>query len=120
MRKEKGYDESRANCLGKSFLAFDAVFEFNTFHHIENYQEAIKEVYRVLKNKGSFYVLDVSKRFLNFIILKIDSGQSLFTKEEFTKKLRENDFKVIYSKHNYFFAVKSIKNARQKRDKKSN
>ena len=92
--------------------SFDAVFEFNAFHHIGSYEKAMSEVYRVLKDKGSFYVLDISKKFFNTLILKIDSGQALFSKEEFVKKLKEKDFTIRYSKHNYLFTVRAIKNAR--------
>ena len=40
--------------------AFDAVFDFGIIHHIPVWQNAIKEIARVLKPNGRFYFLALS------------------------------------------------------------
>ncbi len=39
--------------------SFDMVFNFAVFHHIPNWQQAVKEVYRVLKPNGYFVIEDL-------------------------------------------------------------
>ena len=70
--------------------AIDAVFVFDTMHHIEQYEQAAQEISRVLKPGGDFYALDIDKKFFNWRpILWIDRTQSLFSKEEFITTLKE-------------------------------
>ena len=35
--------------------SYDAVFDFGVIHHVPNWQDAVKEIYRVLKPGGRFY-----------------------------------------------------------------
>ncbi|MEK6862532.1 MAG: class I SAM-dependent methyltransferase [Nanoarchaeota archaeon] len=80
--------------LGFSNGYFDAVFAFDTMHHIEDYEEAIEEMSRVLRKNGDIYVLDVDKKFFNPVIKWIDNTQSLFSREEFIDRLKEHGFRV--------------------------
>lgn len=61
---------------------FDAVFLFDTLHHIANFEDALKEISRVLKIGGCFYIMDVSKKFFNPLFKLIDQPEALFTREE--------------------------------------
>ena len=45
--------------------AFDAVFDFAIIHHIPVWQNAIKEIARVLKPNGRFYFEEVTKQALD-------------------------------------------------------
>ncbi len=95
--------------------SFDAVFEFNALHHIENYPEALSEIHRVLKPKRYFYILDVPKNILD--ILMLDTGKGRFSKNELIKELKNKGFKVGYtSKHKFMFVVKAKKNGKSKRN----
>lgn len=39
---------------------YDVVFDFGIIHHIPNWQDCLKEVHRVLKPDGTFYIEDFS------------------------------------------------------------
>ncbi len=47
------------SCLPFETAAFDMVFNFAVFHHIPDWQRAVKEVYRVLKPDGYFLIEDL-------------------------------------------------------------
>lgn len=73
-----------ATRLGFANNSFDIVFEIFAFHHIENYQKAMKEVFRVLKPDGKFIVLDIPIKSFNpfhyfffFSLLNLQEKNSL-------------------------------------------
>lgn len=86
---------------------FDSVFAFNVMHHIKNYEKAIKEMHRVLKTNGDFYVVDASKSFFKNPVIKLmDNTQSFFSMSEFINKLKECGFHIQkYGKRLFFFYV---------------
>ena len=86
---------------------FDYVIETNVFHHISNYTEAIREVKRILKKNGSFYLMDASKYFL--WPLSLFFGESSFTKNEFIKSLEDNGLRVEKSSRYFFFFIAAKK-----------
>jgi ubiquinone/menaquinone biosynthesis C-methylase UbiE len=43
---------------------YDAVFDFGTLHHVHDWQSAIKEVRRVLKPGGRFFVEEITRQFI--------------------------------------------------------
>ena len=45
--------------LPKADATYDAVFDFGIIHHVPNWRDALKEVYRVLKPGGRFYAEEV-------------------------------------------------------------
>lgn len=89
--------------------SFEAVFEFNVFHHIKDYEKAIKEVKRVLKKNGKFYIMDISQSFFIPVIRHLAPPESLFTKQIFVKKLTENGFNIQVSSGKFFIYIKAIK-----------
>lgn len=89
--------------------SFDMVFEILAFHHIPNYEKAIAEVYRALKNGGKFILMDIPLKSINpfhkFFMLQ----PAEFTKKEFFGKLEEAGFVVRRSKGKIFFSVMALK-----------
>lgn len=92
---------------------FDAVFVFDAMHHVENYEDAASEIYRILKRNGDLYVLDIDRKFFNALMMWLDNTQSLFSRKEFIYTLKRYRFKVIkdgrrpvfYGKRSEFFYV---------------
>ncbi len=74
--------------------SFDAVFEFNVFHHIQDYIKAMGEVFRVLKSDGSFYAMEVDRRFFNRLIKIFFPPEVLFSREEFIQSLKATGFQL--------------------------
>ena len=89
---------------------FDYVLETNTFHHIKDYTEAIKQVHRVLKKNGIFYLMDISQYLFVWPIRLLFPPESYFTKKEFIKHLENNGFKVDKAKGKliFFIAAKKV------------
>src|SRR3989338_5423429 len=49
---------------------YDAVFDFGIIHHVPEWQDAIHEIYRVLKPGGRFYAEEVLKKYITHPIWK--------------------------------------------------
>ena len=84
--------------------SFDYVIETNSFHHLD-FKTAIKEVYRVLKKNGSFYLMDISKYFFIWPLGLFFPAESYFTKNEFIKQLESDGFKIENTKGNLSFFI---------------
>ncbi|MEK6949926.1 MAG: class I SAM-dependent methyltransferase [Nanoarchaeota archaeon] len=89
--------------------SFDYVMETNTFHHIKNYSKAIKEVGRVLKDNGTFYLIDISRYVFIWPLCIFFPPESYFTKKEFIKNLENNGFRVEKSKCSLLFYIAARK-----------
>lgn len=88
--------------------SFDACFSFLVFHHIENFTEAIKEIHRVLKPGGRFYILDIPSKTLNLLHLpSITPG--VFSKSEFASLITDSGFRTINIQGNLLFKLETIK-----------
>lgn len=85
--------------------SFDYVIETNVFHHIKNYPKAIKEVHRVLKTDGTFYLTDISKYGYTWPLSLLFPPESVFTKKKFAKELENNGFRVEKSAGRLFFKI---------------
>lgn len=44
--------------------SYDAVFDFGVIHHVSNWRDGLKEVYRVLRPEGRFYAEEVFEKVL--------------------------------------------------------
>jgi ubiquinone/menaquinone biosynthesis C-methylase UbiE len=89
--------------------SFDYVVETNTFHHIKDYTKAIKEVYRILKKRGNFYLMDISKYLFVWPFRLCFPPESYFSKKEFIMQLENNGFKVEKSNGNILFFIAARK-----------
>lgn len=87
-------DVAKINFSDKSF---DAVFDFAMIHHVEDWQKAISEIWRVLKPGGKFYFEEVTKQGLNKWFLKLFTDhpkKDRFSSSEFVAELEKNGFIV--------------------------
>ena len=103
------FKQGDATKLPFKMSSFDYVIETNTFHHIKNYQRAIREVHKVLKNRGTFYVMDISRYFFIWPLSLLFPPESYFTKEEFKADLERNGFKVEKLKGRFVFLIAAVK-----------
>lgn len=89
--------------------SFDYVIETDVFHHIKDYPKAIKEVCRVLKKNGCFYLIDISQYVFIWPIRIFFPPESFFTKKEFIRQLQNNGFEIEKSSGNLFFFIAAKK-----------
>ena len=85
---------------------FELVLEMNALHHIDRYEEAVKEAYRVLKKGGDFYMLDISQYFLWPLLqfLPFEHFDGKFTRDRMIIDLENAGFNVVRNKGwNLFF-----------------
>ena len=89
---------------------FDYVIETNVLHHVKEYTKAIKEIKRVLKNNGYFYLMDISQYFFTLPIIKLlFPPEANINKNEVIKQLKLNEFKIEKSKGNLIFFIAARK-----------
>lgn len=73
-QKRVGYDVHLWVGSGTSLAApntfYDAVFIFGVLHHIQNWQEALKEIRRVLKPGGIVYLIEYYRPLVTHPIVK--------------------------------------------------
>ena len=85
---------------------FDYAIETNVSHHIKNYPKAIKEVKRVLKKNGYFYLMDISQYFFTLPIIKyLFPPEAYLTKKELIKQLENTGFEIEKSNGNLIFFI---------------
>lgn len=82
--------------------SYDAIFDFAIIHHIPNWQECLRELYRVLKPGSYLYIQDLSiESFTKSLIGKsikpiLDHPyEAMYTKAAFDKELERVGFQVI-------------------------
>ena len=76
---------------------YDAVFNFGTIHHVENWRAALKEIFRVLRPGGKFYCEEILDRYITHPIIGklMDHPQiDRFDQSEFIAGLRKTGFQV--------------------------
>ncbi len=86
---------------------FDAVFIFTVLHHEIRWRDALREVYRVLKPGGLFFVNEINNRSLNWFerYAKVYHPKAArFTWNMFRKELRQTGFSI----RNEFLFLKDL------------
>jgi len=81
------FEQGDATALSFSAGSFDFAYELNVFHHIRDYPAAIREVHRVLKPGGRFFLQDLSERFFLPGVRRFFPPESLFTRAELVREL---------------------------------
>ncbi|MBI2153361.1 MAG: class I SAM-dependent methyltransferase [Candidatus Rokubacteria bacterium] len=86
----------RGDAATLSFPAatFDFAYELNVLHHIRGHLAAIREVRRVLKPGGRFFLQDLSRRFFLPGLRQLFPPESLFTRAELVWQLEAAGFGV--------------------------
>ncbi len=86
----------RGDATTLSFPAgtFDFAYELNVLHHIRDYRSAIREVHRVLKPGGRFFLQDLSRHFFLPGLRQLFPPESLFTRAELVQQLAAAGFTV--------------------------
>ena len=82
---------------------FDAVFVFDALHHIPGpqWRDCLKEIYRVLKPGGLFFIYDVSIEYFETFIgrvlrpLYVHPYDSMYRRDEFVDFLPKLNFKIL-------------------------
>jgi ubiquinone/menaquinone biosynthesis C-methylase UbiE len=90
--------------INASEAAYDAVFDFFTLHHVEDWYRGVAEISRVIRPGGYFayaelYVENVSKNFLLRNILRHPS-ENRFKREDFVRALAENSLRIMEKRSN--------------------
>lgn len=80
--------------------SYDAVFDFGAIHHVIHWRNAVKEVYRVLKPGGRFYVEEILRKYIVHPLFRriLDHPQEdRFDHDSFASELQRCGFKLIDS-----------------------
>ena len=78
---------------------FDAVLDFCILHHVEGWRTFFDACHRVLKDDGSVYAADLSKRCIHMVDAVLHWGhaeEALFTLREFEEEANRRGFKTIH------------------------
>ena len=76
---------------------FEAVVEYGVFHHVHDWQQALREVARVLRPGGIFYFEDFLKGFVSAPLIRVLFGHghvTEFTAQEFRAGLEAAGLQV--------------------------
>ena len=82
---------------------FDAVLDFCILHHVEGWRTFFDACHRVLKDDGSVYVADLSKRCIHMVDAILHWGhaeEALFTLREFEDEANQRGFRTIHKTSN--------------------
>ena len=91
--------------------AFDVVIELNAFHHIEGFQNAMKEANRVLKPGGIFLCKDIGLYSLAGSKIGWNFGEGFFSKKSFIDDLENAGFKILKTRGIWWFTIMAKKPA---------
>jgi ubiquinone/menaquinone biosynthesis C-methylase UbiE len=86
--------------------SFDAVADFGIIHHIPDWQQAVREVRRVLKPGGRFLFEEVTRHALerwSYRTFLVHPEENRFSAEEFIAELERNDIRVGHNSVTRFF-----------------
>ena len=78
--------------------SFDAILDFCILHHVEGWRTFFDESRRVLKDGGSIYAADLSKRCIHMVdaLLHWDHAEeALFTLQEFESEANRRGFVTV-------------------------
>lgn len=104
------FEQGDASALRFKEEEFDAVFDFGILHHIPNWEDALKEVHRVLKPKGLFILEDLSIEsfklpLLGWVlrVLLDHPYKQMYKREELLDFTKKNGFKIVAKRMNPFW-----------------
>ena len=83
--------------ISKPDETFNACFNFAILHHVPNWQNALKEIHRVLKPGGKFYFQDVTTHALNkwfYRVFFVHPEENRFSAQDFAEELKKQGFSL--------------------------
>ena len=95
-----------ATALPAADESFDAVFDFGVIHHVPAWEDAIREIRRILKPGGVFVFEEVSKQALDRWVYRAlfeHPKENRFTAEEFIAALNSHGITVGETLVSFFF-----------------
>ncbi|MBQ9299994.1 MAG: class I SAM-dependent methyltransferase [Clostridia bacterium] len=84
---------------GFSDKSFDVVLDFCILHHVEGWRTFFDACRRVLKDDGSIYIADLSKRCIHMVDAVLHWGhaeEALFTLHEFETEANKRGFSTVH------------------------
>ncbi len=97
--KQASFVEGSADDLSRfPEKRFDAILDFCILHHVEGWRAFFDECHRVLKDDGSLYVADLSKRCIHIVDAILHWGhaeEALFTLKEFEEEANRRGFRTV-------------------------
>ncbi|MCU7987663.1 MAG: class I SAM-dependent methyltransferase [Shewanella sp.] len=105
--KGLSFSVADATCLPFADSEFDMVFDFAVFHHIPEWQAAIKEVARVLKPNGHFVIEDLYRAAIcNPLSRRLfeHPQQNRFNHSELLTVLRQLGFEIVRDRNAFNLA----------------
>ncbi len=79
--------------------SFDAILDFCILHHVEGWRTFFDESRRVLKDGGSIYIADLSRKCIHIVDAILHWGhaeEALFTLKEFEEAANKRGFRTVY------------------------
>jgi ubiquinone/menaquinone biosynthesis C-methylase UbiE len=94
VRARVAFHRGDATALACPEETFDFAYELNVLHHIVDYPQALREVYRVLRPGAPFFLQDLSSAFFWPVLRRLFPPESLFTRAELASQLAAAGFRV--------------------------
>jgi ubiquinone/menaquinone biosynthesis C-methylase UbiE len=94
VRARVAFHQGDATALACPEETFDFAYELNVLHHIADYPQALREVYRVLRPGAPFFLQDLSSAFFWPVLRRLFPPESLFTRAELASQLAAAGFRV--------------------------
>ncbi|MFH0987678.1 MAG: class I SAM-dependent methyltransferase [Patescibacteria group bacterium] len=84
---------------------FDLVYGFSVLHHIDNWRSAIKEISRVLKNKGRYIMAEHTTEFFSLlpIVRYFDRATGFFSESELKQEFLKSKLQPILWEYRGFY-----------------
>ena len=86
-----------AAAINAEDASYDAVFDFGIVHHVPDWQQAVKEISRVLRPGGLFFFEEVTKQALDRWFYRMfleHPTENRFTRQEFVTELERQAISV--------------------------
>lgn len=84
---------------------FDAAFSVLTLHHIDDFEGAITELSRTVKQKGDVYIMDIPSASFNFTYFRRSAVPGTFTKNDLIRLGEKNGLKMTDYGGKYLFSL---------------
>ena len=95
-----GYCTANATFLPFQNATFDAVFGFGFLHHVLEWQSSLKEIARVLRSGGIYYMLELYPTlYQNFLTgrLLVHPTRNRFNSPELRKELQDDGLPLVHT-----------------------